>query len=136
MSRQEWIELLKADKPLTVPEQLISDATAYNSGFSESPWRAPPNMTPPGSGQHWVGDLALQFDVESKSASGKLVLELIRGGCRFQCRFDLATGKAELAISRQGLEPDAEADREADRFHPTAVTPMVARPACDHLLQC
>ena len=127
LTRRQWIDLLKANKPTTqsVPEQLISDCTAYNSGFSEPLWRAAPNMIPPGSGQHWVGDLALQFDVESKSASGKLVCELIRGGCRFECRFDLATGKAELAISRQGLEADPQADQEAGRFHPTATTPLV-----------
>ena len=125
LTRQQWLEFLKTNKPPAVSEQLISDATAYNSGLGEPPWRVPSNMIPPGSGQHWVGDLALQFDVESKSASGKLVGELIRGGCHFQCRIDLATGKAELAISRQGLEADAVADREADRFHPTAMTPMV-----------
>jgi len=127
LTRQQWIDLLKANKPTTenVPEQLISDSTAYNSGLSDQRQRTSPSVIRQGFGQHWVGDLALQFDLESKSASGKLVTELIRGGCHFQCRFDLATGKAELAIRRHGLGVDPQADREANRFRPTGTTPVV-----------
>ena len=67
-----------------------------------------------GYGQHWVGDLALQFDLEPAAASGKVVAELIKGGRHFQCRFDLASGKAELTIGGGGAE--------ADGYHRTATT--------------
>ena len=70
-----------------------------------------------GYGQHWVGDLAVQFELEAQSASGKVVAELIKGGRPFQCRFDLATGKAELTIGGGGAE--------ADGYHRTATTAVV-----------
>jgi len=71
-----------------------------------------------GYGSHWVGDLAVQFELESQSTSGgKVVVELIKGGRHFQCRFDLLSGKAELAIGGGG--------READGYHRTATTAIV-----------
>jgi signal peptidase I len=128
MSRQQWIDMLKAGTITErVSEQLISDFTAYNTGISDQRQNVSPNMIRQGFGQHWVGDLAVQFEVDSKSATGTLVAELIRGGCQFQCRFDLAGGKAELSIHREGLEADPEADRVAGSFHPTALTPTMGK---------
>ena len=91
-----------------VPPQLISDFTAYNTG-RDLP-RAPPDCS--SLGVHWVGDLALQCVLDVQSAAGEAVFELVKGGRRFQCRIDVATGQATLGISG----PDAT------EFHPTATT--------------
>ncbi|MBM4020903.1 MAG: signal peptidase I [Planctomycetes bacterium] len=53
-------------------------------------------------GGHWVGDLAVELDLESRAATGRLVVDLVEAGERHTCSFDLATGEAVLAIaSRQ-----------------------------------
>jgi len=103
----------------SVLPQLISDFTAYNTGDSDQTRmdRVPDSLIERGYGIHWVGDLAAQFELESKSATGKMVAELIKGGRHFQCRFDLATGNAELAIGGGGPE--------ADGYHRTATTAVV-----------
>jgi signal peptidase I len=95
-----------------VDPQLISDFTAYDSSVIDRKDGPPRELGP--NGLHWVGDLAVQFELISTSASGKVIVELIKGGRRFQCRFDLASGEAELSISGGGAE--------AERFHPKAST--------------
>ncbi len=97
--------------------QLISDFTAYNTGFSDQSEGSFKSLIERGYGQHWVGDLAVQFELESKLASGKVVAELIKGGRHFQCRFDLSSGKAELAIGGGGPE--------ADGYHREATTAIL-----------
>jgi signal peptidase I len=77
-----------------------------------------------GYGQHWVGDLAVQFEIESKSGTGQISAELVKGGCRFQCHIDPAAGKTKLSITRDG-PPDPNADQEARQFHATAPTPRL-----------
>ena len=79
-----------------VPPRLITDFYAYNSGH---PAR-----------RIWVGDLALKCKVKVQSGSGKMILELVEGGGVFQCRIDVASGKATLSID--GL----------DTFEPSATT--------------
>ena len=69
-------------------------------------------MDPEGLGLHWVGDLALCCTADVESDKGELVFELRKGGRRFQCRIDVATGRATLSISG----PDME------QFRPTAAT--------------
>jgi signal peptidase I len=90
-----------------IAPQLISDFTAYDTSIIENKPLGP-------NGLHWVGDLAVQFELDSKSASGKAIAELVKGGRHFQCRFDLASGKAELSISGDVAE--------AQQFHPKATT--------------
>jgi signal peptidase I len=121
LTRDDAIDVLSANKPPpdSVLPQLISDFTAYNTGYGD---QSPPDrdsewLSELGCGQHWVGDLAVQFQLESLSASGKVVAELIKGGRHFQCRFDLSSGKAELAIGGGGPV--------ADGYHRTATTAMV-----------
>ncbi len=67
---------------------------------------------------HWVGDLALQADVEIKSGSGKLYLDLVEGGVHFEVAFDVATGVASLRNSA-GLKFYSE-DRKTETATPTA----------------
>ncbi|MGE0609364.1 MAG: signal peptidase I [Pirellulales bacterium] len=76
---------------LTVRPQLIKDFTFYNTNSTGgSPYEA--------LGQHWVGDLALECQLTPGSGSGSLILELVEGERRFQCRLDVATGQARLSI--------------------------------------
>jgi signal peptidase I len=91
-----------------VRPQLISDFTPYNTGRQGE--REPPDCT--SIGIHWVGDLAVQCNLEVQSESGEVVFELIKGGRPFRCRIDLATGVATLGIGG----PDAAS------FHPSAKT--------------
>ncbi len=83
-------------KPFTAPgPSLIDDFYAYNDA----------DFTPPGCSrgpqeiQHWVGDLALDCQIEAKSDRGAVTLELVKGGVQFRCHIDLATGEATLSIS-------------------------------------
>jgi signal peptidase I len=90
-----------------VPPQLISDFTAYDTSIIDRKPRCP-------NGIHWVGDLAVQFELNTTIASGAAMAELVKGGRHFQCRFDVASGKAELSILGDGTE--------AKQFHPKATT--------------
>jgi signal peptidase I len=86
----------------------VHDFTAYNTAIDLSRPSAENGL-----GLHWVGDLALKFAIQTESVSGEIVVELVKGGARFQCHIDLATGKATLAI----VSPRAPAN-----FHPSATT--------------
>jgi signal peptidase I len=108
---------------LNVPSQLISDFYAYNTGNPKhGAWTDPglgPAPDPSSLGLHWVGDIAVDCSVESRSDSGLVVLELVRGGRRFQCRINLADGKATLGISGAG----------AEMFQPAGPTAVIGRGA-------
>ncbi len=86
---------------------LISDFLAYDAGEGEREQKPPAIL-----GLNWVGDLALECTLESRSDQGQAVFELVKGGRQFQCRFDLSNGEAALSISDVG----------AEQFHPTAMT--------------
>lgn len=73
---------------------LIRDFYAYNTGEY-------PNHRI-GHGDNWVGDLALECEVEVRSGNGELVFELVKGGRTFQARIDIASGDVRLIIP--GLE--------------------------------
>lgn len=69
-----------------------------------------PTLSPYGTlGLHWVGDLALEGEVEVKSDEGELLLLLTKGGVDYTCRIDIATGRAKLAID-DGAVPFSGAD--------------------------
>ena len=63
---------------------LIKDFQAYNA-ISQ--------------GGHWVGDLAVECTLESKSDSGLIVLDLVDGGQQHFCSIDLADGTANLVAA-------------------------------------
>lgn len=71
--------------------ELITDFCGYNAyhftreGFS-------------GEGLHWVGDLALECEVNVTSATGELWFDLIEAGRHHTCRIDVSTGAAVLTI--------------------------------------
>ena len=104
-------ELRRAAQRQLPRPQLITDFSAYNtertSGFSPEP---PPESL----GLHWVGDLAMELELNVRRATGQLTLRLIEGGTALDCRVNLENGKAVLAC-------DALED-----YHPQAETPLHA----------
>ena len=94
---EEWYdEILHGNRPTRIDQaegQLITDYYAYNDttelGYSQS-WE--------GMGRAWVGDLAVECDVNVQSDDGELLLDLVEGGAHHQCRIDLSTGAATLSI--------------------------------------
>jgi signal peptidase I len=95
-----------------VKPHLITDFTAYDTGQTVGQMAF--NARPDSSiyGLHWVGDLAVSATAELQSNSGQVVLELVKGGRKFQCRLDAATGQATLSISGDDLKS----------FHPVGQT--------------
>jgi signal peptidase I len=91
--------------PATPEPSLITDLYAYNTFETD-----PPRSTDRHRQGNWVGDLAVEADVDSKSESGEVVFELVKGGLRSTCTLNLATGSAELAV-------DGRAN-----FHPVSTT--------------
>jgi signal peptidase I len=107
---QDWLDLKKESSPPfkdePPPPLLISDFTAYDSSAPTSEQA----VRLSGQGQHWVGDLALECELDVRGSTGEVVLELRKGGPKFTCQFNLSNGQAELGIDRQ------------PGFHPTAAT--------------
>lgn len=93
----------------------IKDEYAYNrSKPSTSPGRSHNQL-------NWVGDLAIECDVEVNSGSGQLELELLEGGRSFRCMIDLNSGLATLSIDGSQQPFDPEPDGPENR-QPTART--------------
>jgi len=117
-SFRQWRRFLDTGRAEEAAPQLITDFMAYDTGrFPNDDFRLrglPSYPQPPENslGEHWVGDLVLCCTVEVLGESGELVLELRKGGRQFQCRVDVATGRATLAISGE----------DAADFQPTAAT--------------
>ncbi len=96
---RDWERILNGAS-IRPEAQLVSDFAAYNTNRSVGEVGHPPNLAPDANslGLHWVGDLAFEGTVEVESSAGQLILELVEGGRRFQCRIDLANGEALLSI--------------------------------------
>jgi signal peptidase I len=100
--------------------QLITDFNAYNARLTrqfanQNGWEIRPNGQNAGSlGTEWVGDLAVECDVEVEEARGELVLEVVEAGYHFQAAIDLKSGKATLSVvdGRTGEKLDFEATRQ------------------------
>lgn len=70
--------------------RLIDDFEAYNSIRTRS---------------HWVGDLAIEVDLETDSSQGSVAFDLVEGGLTYRCSIDLVSGEATLTIPRQPGDP-------------------------------
>ena len=105
---------LSAREIARVGPQLITDFYAYNTDVTRDdtenlgPWTPTHKL-----GLHWVGDLALECDIEVRSGTGKMLLDLVGAGRHFECRIDVETGRAVLGID------------SLVGFAPTAKTPVV-----------
>ena len=73
---------------------------------------------------HWVGDLAMDCELEVNSDAGQLLFDLVEGGVHFICTIDLSTGQAELTT--KGDNGNVQFENEGGG-NPTASTPMKGR---------
>ena len=111
----DWTFLRKGTAARVETDQvrpgLVTDFYAYNA--SE---RAADTSTP--VGWHWVGDLALEADIQVRNDQGRLLLDLVEGGRHHVCAIDVATGKATLSIDGGKIAFEAQNDSSA----PTKLT--------------
>ncbi len=87
----------------------IHESSSIRHGVLNLGWRYPEQLAARQLGANWVGDLAVECDLEVKDNGGELLLDLVEGGKHFGCTIDLATGQATLSI--EGLadySPQAE----------------------------
>ena len=57
-------------------------------------------------GPHWVGDLAVEVELESRGSGGTITLDLVEAGVQHTCSIDLADGRARLTPGEtSGAEP-------------------------------
>lgn len=126
----DWQCLLENRSITPSKPQLITDFAAYNTdqtrsgqpgGMGGGAWDGglPDHAFGMGIqpqlkslGLNWVGDLILEGTFESQTASGQVLLDLVKGGFHFRCELDLARQTASLAIDGQ------------PKFHPTATLPI------------
>lgn len=84
--------------------QLITDFYAYNAYTQQTPQGAWIFGNYQGYeeastfGLNWVGDLALEANLEVQSEEGELLLDLVEGGVHFTCRIQVPTGEVKLSI--------------------------------------
>jgi signal peptidase I len=112
--------------------RLISDFYAYNAFTTKAPSRdgdasgdGNVDLIPETSamGSHWVGDLAVEAEVVVESAAGELVLELVESGEHYQCRIDVASGKARMVVVGDA-RPFVDDTGRPSSQPPTANTPF------------
>ena len=97
----DWRALDKGPLPTnySVKPQLITDFTAYNSGTRKDNVHRSAGGGMRGYGTHWVGDLAVECDLQVDDPAGKVLLKLVEGGRDMLCTIDLVGGEAVLTIS-------------------------------------
>jgi signal peptidase I len=100
-----WEQVQAGRKVIPPQPSEIRDYYAFNAGTYSCNTRG-------GDMSHWVGDLAVDCQLEVKNNQGTFTLELVKGGVQFISRIDVASGQASLSISSL---PD---------FAPTAQTPI------------
>ena len=70
-------------------------------------------------GPHWVGDLAVSFDLENRGSAGTLTIDLVKAGVPHRCTIDLADGRVTLtrpADSSASGRTDSGSALEAEGF--------------------
>ncbi|MEM9825655.1 MAG: S26 family signal peptidase [Planctomycetota bacterium] len=114
----------------TFSEDYVSGGDITQFGSVENYYDHDPNAVLQGrDGYHWVGELAVQAGFESAANAKSMTLELVRGGIQFQCRVDLSSGVATLAMIDGGTElkfpggtPTAQTPIRAGRWHDVRLT--------------
>ncbi len=76
--------------------QLITDTYAYND--------VNPRNAESYEGLHWVGDIGFECELEVKSGTGKLLLDIVEGGAHFTCEIDVSTGQATLKCDHPDVQ--------------------------------
>jgi signal peptidase I len=93
----QWAAVIDGS-PLPHPPRptLIADFCAYNTDLSEDLREHPAARIRAWQQPHWVGDLTVRFQVETRERKGKLRVELIKAGVVNRAEIDLETGQAML----------------------------------------
>jgi signal peptidase I len=100
-TQETWREFENGLKVKSPSPTWIKDSYAYDAGDAD--------CHPHGAaGENWVGDLALDCQLDVKQATGAVVLELVKGGRQFQCRIDLQNGDATLSIVPKDDSPSPD----------------------------
>lgn len=102
--------------------ELITDYYTYNNRWLRGQGVTATSYERTCPGYHWVGDLGLQVNLEVKSNSGTLWLQVVEGGVRFQVAVDVATGVARL--SNSGGYPFVDSTGQPTSGEITAETPL------------
>jgi signal peptidase I len=80
------------------PYYALDASQIWSDGSGQSHSVVPPQN----DSEHWVGDLAGEFEVKVTSDTGTLSLMLVEQGVEFRCDIDIATGKATLQALGEG----------------------------------
>ena len=117
---EDWADFENGDQnlsPRRLLGQLITDYYAYNDAIQSRKGAA--GAVP---GAHWVGDLALEAELQVNSDSGIAAFRLVEGGTEFVCRIDVATGEARIECENDKVTFE---DRDGEPVDtPTATTRM------------
>ncbi|MFO0867809.1 MAG: signal peptidase I [Pirellulales bacterium] len=123
----------KVEPPQAGPTggHLITDFYAYNAYTTMGAVRNrpdPDDLLPHTRtmGAHWVGDLALEAEVDVEGEQGELILELVEGGDHYQCRINVATGEAQMQVV-DGRRPFVDAQGQPVTQAPHATTSVRGR---------
>ncbi|TWU48228.1 signal peptidase I [Rubripirellula reticaptiva] len=73
-------------------------------------------------GMHWVGDLIAEADIETSSDAKEVTLEIVEAGVKYQCRINLADGRAKLTIIDAGSGKGETRNFTGANSSPTAET--------------
>jgi signal peptidase I len=89
---------LSGTSPIEVP---VTDFYAYNAQTHRLMGHSDRFNHPVPVGKHWVGDLAVEVDLEvmHHEAGGLIELVLVESGRHHSCQIDLTTGRATLRIN-------------------------------------
>jgi signal peptidase I len=107
-SPAQWQAILAGrEPPGPVRATLITDYSSYNTDISAwdrtNPRRASRAWLQP----HWVGDLTLSLRLTVREPTGRVRLELIKGGLSNRCEINLVSGQASLFHDTTALGPAA-----------------------------
>lgn len=92
------------------PDEALVDSSRYSIGHGGT------RSIESEDGNHWVGDLLAEFEVEIKAADqGVLILELVEKGIRFQCRINTADGSATWQLTKNQAPISIWEDVPADQ---------------------
>jgi signal peptidase I len=118
LNRENNVSPLERVQQIPVP---VTDFYAYNAQTRFDP-RGHYFDHPVPIGMHWVGDLALNADMDVISDSGQLEVMLVEAGRQHVCQIDLATGRATLRIDDGKVPFSDSADGISEQ--PAAETPI------------
>ncbi|HRF00320.1 MAG TPA: S26 family signal peptidase [Pirellulaceae bacterium] len=120
--RRDWLELADGKLPTRIGSAIgeaITDYYEYDDGVEVVNQQGRIDYSTAETlhekarrGLHWVGDLAVEAELEIASASsGSIALDLVEGGIHFRCEIDLATGEAVVSVDDPAIRfegPDGQ----------------------------